>query len=431
MRVLLVDDEKVILTVSRESLRDTAESIVTHTDPKEALHEDLSSFDVILSDFYMPGMRGDEFLKKVRETAPSVPFIFLTQNDDLGIAVELIRHGADDYISKPIDPKTFVFRVKKIIAEKERERQIQQILDEQRLLDLENRKLSNWRLLYASKDARQTETLVANLARNINQGGGFLWLDMLESSYSEADEANYTVPKAVLDMALTSARNQKRLLERVEFIGNLDTAEFDIQSYPTDAFHTFLNTTIKERLTPIVEAHDRTFDLALVDFSEKTAARKQLEGTSVRVDRDKIADILHELVANAVKYSPEGTPIKISSSSYTEHGEEILTVEVSNAARQLQAKEREGGSIIGIPYDYHELIFDLFFTIEAFPEYIPEEEWTDGTGLYIARKIMKRFGGWVAAHSGVDYTWKKPQPMVRVDLRIPLSRTSTGYNGDE
>ncbi|MFW5643503.1 MAG: response regulator, partial [Alkalispirochaeta sp.] len=386
MKVLLVDDEKVILTVSREALSGIADEIVTHIDPKEAAEEDLSSFDVILSDFYMPAMRGDEFLAIVKEHAPEVPFIFLTQNDDLGIAVELIRHGADDYISKPIDPKTFAFRVKKIVAEKERERQIKRILDEQRLLDMENRKLNNWRLLYASKDARQTDTLVGNLARNINQGGGFLWLDMLESSYSEADESNYLVPKAVLDMALTSARNQKRLLERVEFIGSLDHLEFDLETIDVESFHRHIEAVVRERLTEIVERHERTFDLGIIDFSEQTQAVRNLAGASVTIDRERIDEILHELVVNAVKYSPPGTPIGIATRSFVEGGKEILAVTVSNTARRLQATDNEGRNIYGIPYDFQELIFDLFFTIEAFPEYIPEERWTDGTGLFIARK---------------------------------------------
>jgi signal transduction histidine kinase len=375
---------------------------------------------VILSDFYMPGMRGDEFLARVKEKAPTVPFIFLTQNDDLGIAVELIRHGADDYISKPIDPKTFVFRVRKIISEKEREQQIRRILDEQRLLDLENRKLSNWRLLYASKDARQTETLVANLSRNLNQSGGFLWVDMLESSYSEADDANYLVPKAVLDMALTSARNQKRLLERVEFIGNLDSMDFDLETIGVRTFHDRLQELATSRLKDIADAHKRSISLSLFDFSKKSDDRTQLEHKSVRVDMTQLEEVLHELAVNAIKYSPEETPLEIGSSRIVEGGKEILSIHMTNVARRLQATDREKRQIYGIPYDYQELIFDLFFTIEAFPEYLPEEAWTDGTGLYIARKIMKRMGGWISAHSGVDYTWKNPQPIVRISIRLPL-----------
>jgi DNA-binding response OmpR family regulator len=422
MKVLLVDDEKVILTVSREALSNIAEEVVTHTDPTEALKEELTAFDVILSDFYMPGMRGDEFLGNVKERAPDVPFIFLTQNDDLGIAVELIRHGADDYISKPIDPKTFVFRVKKIIAEKEREQQIARIMEEQKLLDMENRKLSNWRLLYASKDARQTETLVANLARNLNQSGGFLWLDMLESSYTENQDGSYTVPKAVLDMALTSARNQRRLFDRVEFIGTLDETEFEMEEMTAARFHAFLESQISERFQPIAEAHGRSIDSSLIDFSAKTAAAKQLDRAGVSIDRTRITDVLHELVVNAIKFSPEDSPITFSSSVIQEGSREILAVEISNPARRFMATDAAGKQIYGIPYDYQELIFDLFFTIDAFPEYLAEEQWPDGTGLYIARKIMRKMNGWISAQSGVDYTWKQPQPLVRIDIRLPVIR---------
>ena len=422
MKVLLVDDEQVILTVSRQALSDVAREVVTFTDPRDALNTDLSSFDVILSDFYMPEMRGDEFLREVRKAAPEVPFIFLTQNEDLSVAVELMRQGADDYVSKPINPTNFVFRIKKTIHEKERDRQIQQVLEEQRLLDLENQKLANWRVLYASKDARLTEKLVTNLARNINQAGGFLWLDLLSGSLTQADDDNYLVPRSVMDMAINSARNQETLFNQVTYIGSLDTMELEMTTVSTEVFHENVQTMITERLLPILKTYDRT-------FRWNTVPPAAPRNTSVRADMDRVYDVLLELTINAIKFSPAGTALVYDLVYEEDRGTDMLTLKVSSVARRLQATDKDGNHIYGIPYDFKEQVFDLFFSIEAFPEYLPEEKWTDGSGLYIARRLMRLMDGWIIAHSGIDYTPDPPQPLVRMDVRVPLHRDGTNDNG--
>lgn len=415
MKVLLVDDEKVVLTVSKQALDGVAEGVTACTDPREALKTDLRTYDVILSDYYMPGMKGDEFLREVRKAAPEVPFVFLTQNEDLAVAVELMRQGADDYVSKPIQPANFVFRIRKVIHEKEQQRQIRQILEEQKLLDLENRKLANWRVLYASKDARQTEMLVSNLSRNINQSGGFLWVDLLASSLVESDEDTYTVPRGVMEMALNAARNQETLFKQVTYIGTLDEVELEMQTLSGHELYRSIEGIVEDRILPILNAHDRT-----LRWCEKPPAIPR--GGKVTVDLGKIADILLELTINAIKFSPPSTPVGLDLVYQADRQTEMLTLQVSSYARRLQASDEDGNHIYGIPYDYTELVFDLFFTIEAFPEYLPEEEWTDGSGLYIARKLMTLMNGWIAAQSGIDYTAPAPQPLVRMDVRMPVIR---------
>lgn len=410
MKVLLVDDDSINLTVARGALRDLVGDIVTHTDPKAALEEELTSFDVIVSDFHMPTMRGDVFLQKVRAVAPRVPFVFLTINDSIGIAVELIRHGADDYIQKPIEPADFSYRVQKAIRDKKRELRIAEIEQERRLIDLEKRKLINWRILYASKDARQTEKLIENLSRNINQSGGFLWLDMLTASMSELDESTYSVPKEILDMSITAAENSRRLLELTEFIGRIDSIDLVTESLEAGAFVERIHSMIRDSIIPIAESHERT-----VAVSEPPS----IDGT-VTVDFSRIGEIMRELIVNAIKYSPARSPISVDFDVVRQEERSGISIRFTNIARELQAKTDEGTPIVGIPYDYQELVFDLFFTIDAFPRYIDEEQWTDGAGLYIARKLTQRMGGWITVHSGIDYTVEPAEPVVRIDLYLPV-----------
>jgi signal transduction histidine kinase len=84
-----------------------------------------------------------------------------------------------------------------------------------------------------------------------------------------------------------------------------------------------------------------------------------------------------------------------------------------------QAKDPSGNPVVGIPYDYSELVFDLFYTIDAFTRRIDQEEWSDGTGLFVARKLLKRHGGWIRAGNGIDYTGQRPTTITRVTLTLP------------
>ena len=62
-----------------------------------------NDYDLIISDLKMPQMTGDEFLKEVRKFNTITSFIVLTAYGTVDTAVDCMRHGAFDYISKPID----------------------------------------------------------------------------------------------------------------------------------------------------------------------------------------------------------------------------------------------------------------------------------------------------------------------------------------
>lgn len=101
-------------------------------------------------------------------------------------------------------------------------------------------------------------------------------------------------------------------------------------------------------------------------------------------------------------------------------GEPCLLALIRNEPRELQARDKEGGRLTGIPYDYSELVFDLFFTIESFPTPNADEEWTDGTELYVVRKLLTRMGAMVANRNIVDYLGDAPKTYVQFAVAFPL-----------
>ncbi len=100
--VLLVDDEQTILASLRDSLRDAAVEVVTASTGDEALHLLRNrAFDVVVSDVRMPGLSGMELLAKIRNEGMETPVILMTAYATVAQAVEAMKMGAYDYVTKP------------------------------------------------------------------------------------------------------------------------------------------------------------------------------------------------------------------------------------------------------------------------------------------------------------------------------------------
>ncbi len=125
MRILLVEDEKL----KRISLTDALErkkfSVVPCENPLEALAilEEDNAVDVIVTDLKMPKMNGIDFIKKVRHFDKDVPIIVVTAYATVETAVDAMKLGAYDYITKP-------FTTEELILVLDRLRDYQEIVKE-------------------------------------------------------------------------------------------------------------------------------------------------------------------------------------------------------------------------------------------------------------------------------------------------------------
>lgn len=413
-RILVVDDDDTSLTIIETVLNREGYSTDTFGDAAEALAQfRRDSYDVVISDYFMPEMNGDEFLKAIRELDRDTPFMFLTANTDIKLAIELVKTGADDHIVKPIVAEELLFRVRKTLKEKENRRIIRQVERERELLELEHRKLVNWRALYASKDITQTEQMINLLSRTINQAGGFLWVDLLKGELTASEgESRPCVDRELLEMIATAGESQKEVFDYVTFIGEIDSIELNIEEVRVSDLLPELESYGRELMKRIGEHDPR--------YLQVMKPSQPINGT-VAVDREYLRRLFHELLVNAVKFSPANSRILVYMDRNGEYEGDYLDIGVRNPAILAQARDREGNPIMGIPYDYSELVFDLFYTIESFPTDIDEEEWSDGTGLYIARKLLRRQNGWIKASNGVDYTGDRPETSVRVVATLPLN----------
>jgi len=113
-KILVVEDNKSMQEMLQSILTEKGYDVRTADDVSEALMLlKKESFHVILSDLQMPGMNGIDFLKKIKHQA--VPFVLLTAYGSIELAVEAMKAGAFDFVSKPVDPDYLFVVVEKAL----------------------------------------------------------------------------------------------------------------------------------------------------------------------------------------------------------------------------------------------------------------------------------------------------------------------------
>ncbi|MBZ0267285.1 sigma-54 dependent transcriptional regulator [bacterium] len=114
LRVLVVDDEAIVRDSLRNWFQEDGHEVGCAADAKEALRlVKESSWDLALLDIKMPGIDGLELQRKIREVAPGTTVIIMTAYASVETAVQALKDGAYDYITKPFDPERLTHLVRK------------------------------------------------------------------------------------------------------------------------------------------------------------------------------------------------------------------------------------------------------------------------------------------------------------------------------
>ena len=113
--ILVVDDDDRIRELVKEYLNENGFIVSTGNSAEEAKTRiRYFKFDLIVLDVMMPGQDGFEFTKEIKKNS-NVPIILLTAKGEVESRIEGLEIGADDYLSKPFEPKELLLRMKNII----------------------------------------------------------------------------------------------------------------------------------------------------------------------------------------------------------------------------------------------------------------------------------------------------------------------------
>ncbi len=119
-RILIVDDEKNIRNGLAKAMEMDGYEVLQAEDGQTGLKTVLKTdIDLVITDLRMPGLSGEELLKKVTASYPNIPVIILTGHGTVDNAVQAMRDGAYDFITKPVNLERLSLLIKRALSRRE------------------------------------------------------------------------------------------------------------------------------------------------------------------------------------------------------------------------------------------------------------------------------------------------------------------------
>lgn len=355
-KLMTVDDEIGFRDLVSRVFQDDYD-VVTAANGEEAVQKAREGgIDVVVSDMTMPKLDGLGMLKALKEIDPKIEVILVTGFATLENAVESMKHGAYDYITKPFDIEELSRLVARALDKRRLNRQVDEL-----------KEINRFKSEFLANMSHELRTPM-----NAILGYTSLHLDRL---YGEVTQ------------------KQEDALKRVEAAGknllHLINSILDLSKITAGRMPVYLE-----------EFHLKDLADEVVRMMECLARAKQLKlevdvpkDMRVRSDKTKLKQILINLVNNAIKF--------------TSSGGVFISVEQNLKQQRFDLRVRDTG--IGIKAEDLALLFQEFKQLDASST---REYGGTGLGLVISRKFAQLMGGDIkvesATGSGATFTVTLP-----------------------
>ena len=413
-KILVVDDSSTLRTMLAEALTEAGYSVQTAADGYDAIKRlKESKFDLVTLDIEMPGLGGIEVLRIAKRLDAETCVLMVTSLNALQAALGAIRMGAYDYITKPFDVEEVLISVRRGL--------------ERRQLQLENA-----RLLHHLTDMNQKlEEKVRDRTAALNDANDALreTNQQLERAYSELKELDrlksefITIASHELRTPLVAIQGYTNIILQGR-LGPLNERQTSGLEVAETNIHRLVG--IVNDILDIARLDSGRMKLRLGSFSvpdlltqmsremgvlaDNRNQRLSVEengraaGLIALADRDRITQVLSNLVSNAIRFTPDHGEITLGCTRVDRDGQPMIEVWV-----------RDTG--IGIEPRYHQQIFEPFFEVQS-SEYhssgsIEFRSAGTGLGLSIVRGIVEQHGGkvWVESEPGKGSTFRFTVPV--------------------
>lgn len=203
MRLLLVEDDKAILTATAKAMEKSGYSVDTCSNGLDAKSLiSLSEYDCIILDIMLPGLDGLSVLRDMRDKGNSTPVLILTAKASIEDRVKGLDCGADDYLIKPFSLDELMARIRALLRRQGAER----------------------------KNELTADDLVMDLSKHeVYRAGSLISLTNKEF--------------AILEYLL---RNKNRLLTRTQIVDHVWNYDFDCSSNIVDVYIRYLRSKIDD-----------------------------------------------------------------------------------------------------------------------------------------------------------------------------------------
>jgi len=340
-KILIVDDSKTTCHILKYYFIKNGYTVFTVTDGTQALEAlRKNPPDLVIVDCYMPGLDGFALTRKIKESDEwrRIPVLLITAYSKRADVLKGFSVGAADYLIKPCDESELMARVDSHLRNKAL---LEQLERNQKKLRIANEEKDRF-LGIAAHDLRNPLGAIIGYASLLAEG-----------------ELSEEMAKRFAVMVREASGGMLRLLEDLLDITTIANGKVAL-NFGTHV----LAEVVRERgdLLEIVAAKKKipiTYSLA--------------EGAAFQFDRNKIEQVVDNLISNAIKFSPPGNGIHIS---------------ITQDGSMARVEVRDEGP--GIPEEELTHLFKPFHRLSVKPT---SNEKSTGLGLSIAARIVEAHGG--------------------------------------
>ncbi|MBT5470960.1 MAG: response regulator [Nitrospina sp.] len=348
-KILVVDDDSLVLSILSSLLSENHYQVETAEDGKQALKLLDDSFDLLLSDLEMPEMNGLQLLERLRKSGNNIPVVILTGNQEISVALNALKVGANDYVIKDENITETVLTA------------IANSLERKMLLDQNSRLIEN--LMKAKENAEKANKAKSDFLAKMSHD-----LKTPLNAILGYTELMIVDPDEPLDDGSIDNLNQifqagNHLLELINDILDLSAIEAGKLKVVIEKIDVI--SIIQESLVLIRPSASKN-SIKIIDETQ------DLNSIIVLADSLRLKQILLNLLSNGIKYNIiQGT----------------LTVSLIASGDKATVNIQDTGP--GIPEDKIETLFEKFNRLGA------EKTNIEGTGigLNICRNLVDLMSG--------------------------------------
>jgi signal transduction histidine kinase len=363
-RILVVDDERIILELSSMILRNRGYEVLTAENGPEGLRlVETEKPALVLLDYMMPVMDGMAALKRIRQHSPETYVIMFTGKGSEEIAVALMKAGASDYILKPFNNQDLVERIERVLLLRRIELHNQELLlERERLL----REVEQWN----QELERRVEEKTQELERAHNE---IVQAEKLGALGHLSAGMAHEIRNPLNSIGLFAQILKTSLAADQELVGYSDKILKEVDRIDAILIK-LLGASSRPRFELQAVSLDQVIDGVLAGVAELVRVQaitvdKQFQSLPppIQADPAEIEQIFTNLFANSLFEMPQGGTLGIRLF----HDEGTIHIAVSDTGK-------------GIPAENLSKVFDPFFTTK------PRGT---GFGLSVVLRIVKSYHG--------------------------------------
>jgi len=378
-RILVVDDEKEIRDFLFQALTRLGGFYVELAENGEEALKKIKkeNFDLVLTDMKMPNMDGLQLVSEIAKSKPETLTVLLTGHATIDSALEAMKRGASDYLTKPVNLDEMMIRLRKVLEEKQRFVSLKDYAAKLESANEELKKIDGMKSEFVSVASHELRTPLTAIKSAVQL--------ILKGKTGEINENQ----RRFLSMAERNINRLANILNNLLDFSRIESGKIGIKFEELD-----IRSSIEFILSSLKPQADGKSIHLKMEIQEDLPP--------VYADREKVEQILTNLIGNAIKFTPEGGEISVSAKPFGEDGD-MVAVSVKDSG-------------IGIPEDQLRKIFDKFFRVE---DSLRGSITGTGLGLAITKGLVEAHHGgiWVESEVGEGSAFTFTLPISKGEKR--------------